>query len=133
MSEKLVAALTPGVDDTTNEDPLKKPIILVHGKPGVGKTTQSERIAKYTGLPLISLELIMARVTMTGGSSSSSSDGATPFNEEELSEAMRTLYADIRLQLVNGAEVAPEQVYRLVKDCLNGEDVVAKGMSYAWQ
>ena len=89
-----------------------KPIFIVHGKPGVGKTTHALKFAKLAGLDFVSFDSLLAPVT-------------TSITDQQL---QGPIAVEIRQQLTLGHEITAEQLYRLLEDrLLHTEDVLFKG------
>jgi hypothetical protein len=89
----------------------KKPIYLVHGKPAAGKTTQSAKMAKVTGLEWISFESLLQPIV----------------TDIQAAQTSGTIESEIRAQLILGQEITPQQLYRLLETKLKSSSVISKG------
>ena len=99
---------------------------MVHGKPGVGKTTHALRFAKLANVPLVTLESIMDQLLQQSEEfEQTEGDGANDGNE---SPVENLLVSELRQQLAKGRELTPLQVYRLVEQrLLQQDDLLASG------
>lgn len=88
----------------------KKPIYLIDGKPASGKTTQSQKFAKVTGLDLVSFDSLLNTI----------------LNETNVA-TQGTIAAEIRQQVSRGLEITAEQFYRLLEERLNAPSILSRG------